>query len=32
LVVDSGAQVEEVRRSQAGLEEVFMTLMSETTA
>ncbi len=32
LVVDSGAQVEEVRRSQAGLEEVFMTLMRETTA
>lgn len=30
FVVDSGAQVEEVRRSQAGLEEVFMTLMSET--
>jgi ABC-2 type transport system ATP-binding protein len=30
LVVESGAQVEEVRRSQAGLEEVFMTLMSET--
>jgi ABC-2 type transport system ATP-binding protein len=30
FVVGSGAQVEEVRRSQAGLEEVFMTLMSET--
>lgn len=30
LVVGSGAQVEEVRRGQANLEEVFMTLMSET--
>ncbi len=30
LVVESGAEVEEVRRGQANLEDVFITLMSET--
>jgi ABC-2 type transport system ATP-binding protein len=30
LVVESGAEVEEVRRGQANLEEVFVTLMRET--
>jgi ABC-2 type transport system ATP-binding protein len=32
LVVQSGAQVEEVRRGQANLEEVFITLMNEVSA
>jgi ABC-2 type transport system ATP-binding protein len=32
LVVDSGAQVEEVRRGRANLEEVFITLMNEAPA
>jgi ABC-2 type transport system ATP-binding protein len=32
LVVQSGAEVEEVRRGQANLEEVFITLMSEVPA
>ena len=32
LIVASGAQVEEVRRSQASLEDVFVTLMAETSS
>jgi ABC-2 type transport system ATP-binding protein len=32
LIVASGAQVEEVRRSQASLEDVFVTLMAEASS